>query len=133
MAAKKDNPDSEASDGVVIKKIKPYPFEIQVFVKEGAPPVIGAVLKVTDVGFLMRVEQKAHHFLVGTDHKVKFRLPGTPYEFDELTKVIKTYDSMDFEGAKSPVKHYTVEMHFRSMSREQEGHLMQFLKAIQQK
>lgn len=145
MAAKKDLPENKEAEktdaakkeaipeGVVVKKIKPYPFEALVLVKDGAPPVKVAVLKITDVGFLMRVEQGAHHFLVGDDHRATFRLPGTPYAFNELMKVIKTYDSMDFERAKSFVKHYTVEMHFRSLSREQEGRLMQFLKAIHQK
>lgn len=120
------------TNNVNVKKIHPYPFEVEILASEGKPPVKGLIHKVTYVGFLMRV-QGTHHFLVGQNHQSHFTIPGSKYLIDEAVKVVKTYDALEIGTQPGLHKIYTIEMHFRDLQQSHKEWLSQFFQAIGQK
>lgn len=134
MAVKKSPPHES---GAPVKKVQPYPFEIEIAKGEGVPPIKGVVLKLTEVGFLMRVSGE-HHFKVGENHKVKFEIPVLHLGFEEPVKVVKTYAAVDEirhgpHGSKELHKSFTVEMHFRSLDEKKRKDILKFVAQIGQK
>jgi hypothetical protein len=132
MTDKKTPNQTDPSAPAQVVKVKPYPFDIEVIKGEGIPPVKGKVLKLTDVGFLMRTVVE-HHFKVHDNHQVRFELPVVHHSFNEKVKVIKTYDSAEAKGPKEIVKLFTIEMHFLELSKRKREEILKFIKAIGQK
>ena len=132
MAQKKSpSPNESTNTKVVVKKVKPYPFDIEIIKAEGAPPIKGVVLKLTQTGFIMRTSQD-HHFVVADVHKAKFELPYLHLVFAEGVKVIKTYDTVNEVKGKTFSKAYLVEMHFVLLNAKKSQEVFTFLHMIRQ-
>lgn len=96
---------------IEVKKVSPYPFEVQLTKAEGVPPSKGMIVKMTDFGFLMRVE--SIHCKVGENYQLSFMLPVLDTSVRAQGKVVKTYDGIEQMNKKdASKKHYIVELHF---------------------
>ena len=131
MAQKKTQNQNENDQEVIVQKVKPYPFDIEILKAEGTPPIKGIVLKLTQIGFIMRTSQD-HHFVVADMHKARFELPNLNVGFNEAVKVIKTYDTVGEVKGKTLIKSYLVEMHFLSLSSKKNKDILSFLRMIRQ-
>lgn len=119
-------------NNVKVSKIQPYPFSVLITKTEGAPPVRGQVLKLTEIGLIMRVSGD-QFFKVGENiTKIEFDIPTTVYTVVEAAKVIKTWDNLTETGAGIE-KVNTVEIHFRSISQEKKSVIFEFTKKIGQR
>lgn len=130
MAAPKvKSPQHETSGNengsVQVKKVAPYPIGVRVFKAEGQAPLRGTILKLTDFGFLMKVDE-SQFYKVGENYTVSFDLPGVDVEIKASVKVIKTYDAME-ASLKGSVKVRTIEMHFRELTPTDRSNLHSYL------
>jgi hypothetical protein len=128
ISAKPDSDDvSEgAVSGKAVKRVAPYPIDINITKVEGQPPLHGHILKLTDVGFLMKVST-AHFYKVGENYPIYFELPVVGTGIHSTAKVIKTYDAIEATSKTQSTKMYTVEMHFKSLSYQDKTHINNFL------
>jgi hypothetical protein len=108
-----------------VKHVAPYPISIRIVKAEGQPPLIGSIVKLTEFGFLMKVDG-SQLYTVGAEYKVSFELPAIHQVVTTDTKVMKTYDGYEV-SVKAKVKINTIEMHFKSLSAEQRTHLENYL------
>ena len=117
---------ADPKDGapVEIKKVAPYPIAIDLFKEDAPTPFKGQIVKMTEIGFLMKVEQNV--FKVGGTYDILFELPVVKSEIHGQARVIKTYDSLDGNKA-SMTKMYTVEMHFKGLDDEQKRAIGSYL------
>lgn len=113
----------------VVKKIKPYPISVQIFKTDGTTPMEGQILRLTEIGFQMEVNQLAYR--IGEIYKVVFTLPLLGHIITINVKTIKTMDS--FKDVKLNLKNYLIEMHFINLSSEQAKYIDQFEIEIKQK
>lgn len=114
---------------VVVKKIRPYPFEAKIG-KEGlATPTVVQILKIAPVGFIAKVAKDM--FIVGQHHQVEFVLPTYEDKIIEPIKVIKTYDSME-KGEAGLGKTYMAEFHFTQFKAHTKALITGFMKHIGQ-
>ncbi|MFN7263055.1 MAG: hypothetical protein ACK5RO_13335 [Pseudobdellovibrionaceae bacterium] len=101
-------------DGISVKKVAPYPFDVQISKAEGQPPFKAHIVKLTPLGFLMRFETN-YYFKVGDEHLAAFVLPVVNAEVKALVKVIKTYSGQEVLLGNLKQKVYIVEMHFKKL------------------
>lgn len=119
-------------NNVKVLKVQPYPFSILVSKVEGVPPLRGQVLKLTEVGLIMRVPGD-QFFKVGENlPKVEFDIPTTDVTLVEPVKVMKTWDNLADSGVGLE-KVNTVELHFRTITHEKKSAIFEFIKKIGQK
>lgn len=123
MNAKKINPNDAP---VKVVKVKPYPFPAEIFKQEGAPPSKVKILRLTEIGFLLRAE-KDQFFKVGQNLSIRFFLPVLHRTITTSVKVIKTYDILDQQISGALEKRYTVEMHFRGLETEHKQWILDFI------
>jgi hypothetical protein len=109
-----------------VKHVAPYPIAIRIMKAEGQPPLLGNIVKITEFGFLMKVDG-SQLYKVGDECKVSFELPAIHQVITTDTKVMKTYDGYEISGTKSKVKINTIEMHFKTLSGEHRKHLENYL------
>lgn len=110
------------NDQNAVKKIAPYPIPADVMKAEGQPPLKESIVKLTEIGFIMRVD--AHHFYkIGEDYTILFQLPVLSTSIQAHGKVIKTY---------SNPREHLVEIHFRSLGDRERGAIHNFLVKIGQ-
>lgn len=119
-------------NSVKVVKLQPYPISALVVKTEGAPPLRGQIMKLTEVGVLLRMG-KEHFFKVGGNHAIEFDVPTTHITVHAPTKVVKTYDNFADASAQAHEKVYIVEMHFRSLDEEALKTIRYFVKKIGQK
>jgi hypothetical protein len=125
------HPDATGSD-LDIKKVKPYPIACSVARKEGEPPFPAHILKMTEIGFLMKVGGD-HFFKVGEKAIVEFELPVFHQKMKHDVKVIKTYHAFERISEHKTEKVFTVEMHFVSLKHLQKVTIKEFIQKIGQK
>ncbi len=117
---------------VKVVKVKPYPFPAEIFKQEGAPPLKVKILKLTEIGFLLRAE-KDQFFKVGQNLSIRFFLPVLQRTISTNVKVIKTYDILDQQISGAMEKRYTVEMHFRALETEHKQWVLDFIAQTEDK
>lgn len=128
---------------VVVKKVKPYPIVCQLFKAEGQPPIECEIVKLTDIGFLVRIAPQ-HRFKVFDKLTCKFVIPVDSISMEEKVKVIKTYHGLDGQNASGqPVKGViaaptvekvsTIELHFFELKPFHKETIQNFLAKIGQK
>ncbi len=123
MAAPKWKPGQ--SDDQKVRQVAPYPIAVQLLHAEGQPPLLAAIVKLTEIGFLMKFEG-SHLFKVGDAFHFDFELPAIHAKISNIGKVIKTYDGFENRGG-GKTKVVTVEMHFKALSADQRIHLENYL------
>ncbi len=109
-----------------VKKVAPYPIHIEIVQAEGVPPLNGHILKLTDIGFLMRVNT-VHFYKVGENYHINFELPVVNFPVKTVVKVIKTYDAMEAVNKRQTTKAYTIEMHFKALPTQDRLNINNFL------
>jgi hypothetical protein len=120
----------------VVKKVKPYPISCGIMKAEGQPAIAAEIVKLTEVGFLMRIP--AEHLLrVGDNLLCQFELPGEDLVVAEKIKVIKVYHGLEslLPGQSPPAmaeKASTIELHFRTLDPMRRGAIQRFIKKIGQ-
>lgn len=130
MAAQKlkDGKTAEGQTGKtspLVHKVAPYPIAIELTKVEGQPPMKGSIVKMTEVGFLMKVDT-IHFYKVGENIHLTFKLPVVNSTVRCDGKVIKTYDAMEAVG-ESKEKLYTVEIHFKNMIEKEKASVISYL------
>lgn len=123
MAAPKMKPAQSVE--VNVKHVAPYPIAIRITKAEGQPPVAGAIVKMTEVGFLMKVDG-SQLYKVGEVLHLYFELPAIHAPIQTDGKVIKTYDGYETTG-RNQVKICTIEVHFKSLSDSQRANVENYL------
>lgn len=130
---KKPTLGSHEQEPVEIKKIKPYPFSVQIL-KDGAPPVRAKAHLLTDLGLIIKIAGR-HIFKVGDNLNIEFDVPSTAATIKDQVKIVKTYDNYDSvvspQGTKEKI--YTLELHFRNLSVSGKSAIQEFVKKIGQK
>ena len=121
-----DDSSSPGSSSNGVKKVAPYPIHIEIAQAEGIPPLNGQILKLTDVGFLMRV-YTAHFYKVGENYSVYFEIPVVGFPVEAVARVIKTYDAMEATAKNQTTKMYTIEMHFKALPSQDRLNINNFL------
>lgn len=101
---------SKDGDGV-IKRISPYPFSVDLLKVEGQPALKGQIVKLTDVGFLMKVDT-LNFYRISEKYQLSFILPVMEVPVRSQGKVVKTYDGLEQFKKESSKKQYLVEIHF---------------------
>ena len=119
------------SDNSSIKKIAPYPIPAQVTKAQGQPIFKADIVKLTDFGFLAKVDV-THFYKVGENYEIQFSIPVTLESISGPVKVMKTYDAIESIVGSEKLKMYTVEMHFTQISETQRRHILSFLIKIGQ-
>lgn len=114
---------------VVVKKIRPYPFDARIGREGQANLTTVHILKITPIGFIAKVEKDM--FVVGEHHNVEFVLPTYADKILEPIKVIKTYDSME-KGDAGIGKTYMAEFHFTQFKAHTKALISGFMKHIGQ-
>ncbi|PIS11692.1 MAG: hypothetical protein COT73_02645 [Bdellovibrio sp. CG10_big_fil_rev_8_21_14_0_10_47_8] len=122
----------DSSDSGTVKKVAPYPFSVVITDKNGGAPLRGQVVKLTDFGFLMKVEA-LHFYQVGQNYHVEFSIPVMHMDVLADVKVMKTYDAFEAVSKVEKAKLYTVEMHFLNLPTDKKQGILQFLQKIGQK
>ena len=142
-APKVKNPDSEpasahpaekavietTSPGAIPKGVKivpAYPIHVEIVQAEGTPPLTGQILKLTEIGFLMRVNT-SHFYKVGESYTIQFEIPVVGFPVATVVRVIKTYDAMEAVNKKQTTKTYTIEMHFKALPTQDRLNINNFL------
>lgn len=120
-----------SNDSVAVKKIAPYPIPADIIKVEGQPPFKAQIVKLTDFGFLAKVEM-THFYQVGENYQMQFSMPLTHETIRSSVKVIKTYDAIESIVGTEKIKMYTVEMHFLNISDMHKRIIQQFLVKIGQ-
>ncbi len=100
-----------------------HPFEASLIEKEGVPPVIGKIVKISPVGFLFQLIAGTSGLLLGDHTTVQFQVPGSGLLIAESVKVIKSYlrfadtkvSASNFDP-KSNLKIQIFEFHFLHIS-----------------
>ena len=139
-----------SEDNVVIKKVSPYPFAIDILI-DGKSET-GQVAKVTTHGFLAYfLDPRARPM---AEAEVSFRLPASESQVKARVKVVKIYDTLvskkptsagGFEGGRASdsseeaasaltkaeevkkMKRQTlVEMHFLNITDISKAHILEF-------
>jgi len=123
MAAPKFKGSSTAEANV--RHVAPYPIAIRIVMAEGQPPIEGAIVKMTEIGFLMKVKG-AQLFHVADLCQLSFELPATHAFVNTPGKVIKTYDGFETVG-RNQVKVLTVEIHFTALSDDHRSSIEKYL------
>lgn len=111
-----EKPKNEFAAGV--SKIPPYPIPVEIFKLEGKPPLKGSIVKMTSIGFLMKVET-LHFYKVAETFHLQFQLPVVSTVVRCEGKVMKTYDAVD--------KLYTVEIHFKNIMDREKNAIKSYL------
>ena len=108
-------------------KVAPYPIAISILRSEGMPLLAGAILKLTDVGFLMRVDETQFYKVAETLQQVSFELPVLGTRVRSAGKVVKTYDGLESMTKAGLKKMKTIEVHFLNLSDENKRNIHSFL------
>lgn len=106
-----------------VKRVSPYPINTQIFKAEGQPPTKGQIVKLTERGFLMKVDA-GHFFKVAENYRAEFELPADHHTVKSQTVVVKTYDTVDS---------HLIEMHFKDLTPKDRGHINTYLVKSRQK
>jgi hypothetical protein len=109
-----------------VQKIAPYPIEVNLWKVDGTPPWKGSIVKMTEVGFLMRVTT-LKFYKVSEDLQLEFTLPVVGSHIRCHGKVVKTYDAVEAAGPKDLSKFYTVEVHFKAMIEKEKQAIIKYL------
>jgi hypothetical protein len=109
-------------DQSAVKKVAPYPIPLDVIKAEGQPPQKENIVKLTDIGFLMRAEAN-HFYKVGEDYSFHFHLPVLGNDIRANGKIVKTY--------ANPREHL-VEVHFKALGDRERTSIHNFLVKIGQ-
>lgn len=114
------------------QKVAPYPILVGIVRTDGTPPSSGHILKLTDIGFLMRVEESQFYKVGENLHQISFEIPVLGSRVRTAGKVIKTYDGLEQMTKEGMKKMKTVEVHFLSLSDENRRNIHSFLVKIGQ-
>ncbi len=128
---------------VVVKKVKPYPISCELFKAEGQPGIECDIVKLTDIGFLVRIAPQ-HKFKVFDKLICQFMIPVDSIFMEEKVKVIKTYHGMETGATPQQVvkgvvsappveKVSTMELHFYELKPFHKETIQNFLTKIGQK
>lgn len=120
-----NNAGAEAKASSSVHKIAPYPILVELTKVEGQPPLKGSIVKMTEVGFLMKVDT-IHFYKVGENLHLQFKLPVVNATVRCDGKVIKTYDAMEAVGELKG-KLYTVEIHFKNIIEKEKAAVVSYL------
>ncbi len=118
--------NNKGKPAATVKRVTPYPIETKVFKVEGQAPIKGQIWKLTDVGFLMKVESM-YYFKVTEELIADFILPASNHEIKAACKVVKTYDIMEHLSRDQKVKLLTVEMHFLHLTDDNKKWIVAYL------
>lgn len=124
-------PKMKQTSGSDVVHVAPYPIPVQLVKTEGQPPIKGAILRMTEIGFLAKVDG-AHFFTVGETWHLNLELPASHAPVKTDGKIIKTYDGLERVGG-TQVKIKTVEIHFKSLTGEQRNNIENYLVQSAQK
>jgi hypothetical protein len=108
-----------------VKHVAPYPIPVRITKAEGQPPLLGVIVKMTEIGFLMKVDG-AQAYKVGDTCHFSFDLPATHTAMDVDGKIIKTYDGFELVNHQK-VKIRTIEVHFKALSDNQRNNIDNYL------
>lgn len=114
-----------------IRRATPYPIDVLITKADNPAPFKGQILKLTEFGFLMRVEF-SNLYLVGENCQIQFVIPDDGWTIVSPAKVIKTYDAMTVIG-KNSIKTRTVEMHFKDLPPAERSKIKSYLVKTDQK
>lgn len=103
----------------------PFPITVN-FVKEGAAPLRGQIMKLTTSGMLVNF-MVPDAFKMGDKLKAAFNLRGSDHDFQEGVTVVKSYLSFANGPNNEKVKVQLVEMHFVDMDFKRKQIVEQFL------
>jgi hypothetical protein len=116
---------SNESAEAEVRKVAPYPFAVQITRGEGQPFMMGQIVKMTEIGFLMKVDGN-QYYKVGEVYTVYFELPATRDDVSSAAKVIKTYDAVEIIAGQK-IKIHTIEMHFKEIPDKERRHIHSYL------
>lgn len=103
----------------------PFPITVN-FVKEGAGPLRGHIMKMTTGGMLVKfIVPDA--FKMGDKLKAAFNLRGFEHDFNEAVTVVKSYFSFAIGPNNVKTKVQLVEMHFVEQDFQRKQIIEQFL------
>ena len=109
-----------------VRHVAPYPISIRVTKTEGQPPWLGSIVKMTEFGFLMKVDG-SQFYMVGDTCHLDFERPVIHAIIHTDGKVIKTYDAYETKIGQGQVKVRTIEIHFKSLNLDQRTHIENYL------
>jgi hypothetical protein len=116
---------SAGAGSAEVQKVAPYPIDVSVMKTEGEPLVLGQIVKLTEIGFLMKVDA-SQFYRVGESRVVQFSLPVIGTLVSASVVVVKTYGDLAGPGA-SKVTSRTIEMHFRNLSAAHKAQIETYL------
>lgn len=126
-------------DPVAVKLVKAYPIPCAVFRAEGQPLIPCEILKLTEIGFLIRIGSE-HLLRVSDKLHCQFHLPVEDTLVQSHVKVIKTYLGLGSSakahaspGHISGEKVSTVELHFVGLPVRLNEEIQKFIRTIGQK
>ncbi len=132
MAAQKFKDGKDSKDAATppeqkahVQKVAPYPIAVSITKVEGQPPMKGSIVKMTEIGFLMKVDT-INFYKVGENFHISFQLPVNHANVRCDGKVIKTYDSMEIVK-ETKEKLYTVEIDFKNMIEKEKNAIISYL------
>lgn len=108
-----------------VKNVPPYPIAISVSKGEGQPVSRGHIVKLAEHGFMMKIDL-GPVFKVGEEWILQFETPALHSHIKTIGKVMKTYDAYDIRGTEK-IKMYTIEMHFKSLTKDQKDAINNYL------
>ena len=113
-------------------KVAPYPIAVSIVRVEGAPHLTGQILKLTEVGFLMKVDESQFYKVAENIQQLSFELPVLGFRIRAPGKVVKTYDAVESMTKEGIKKMKTIEVHFMNLSDENRRNIHSFLVKIGQ-
>ncbi|MEZ0390855.1 MAG: hypothetical protein ACAH59_01475 [Pseudobdellovibrionaceae bacterium] len=130
-APKIKSPPTEASgkpssDSSQVRRVSPYPIDVSIFKVEGQPPARAQIVKMTEIGFLIKADE-TQFYKVGENYTAHFEIPVTGESVKVSVKVVKTYDAMEMANKSEKTKMRTIEMHFKTISDRDRGHINTYL------
>ncbi len=115
------------TDAVRVVKKRPYPIEAQIQDSSAGQSWVSQILKLTDVGFIMRAQEK--FYKTSEEFDVRFELPALHVNIQSRVVVVKTFFHFNLKKEKE----LYVEMHFKNLPKEAVAKINQFVFATEPK
>jgi hypothetical protein len=116
-------------DQIIIKKVKPYPISAVMTSTEGKPQFNGEIIRLTPVGFQMRIGESTYH--PGERWICSFTIPVMIEEISETMVVVKNVFMFDEKDKKKRLR--ILELHFKDPSERAKRLIHEFNLRVGQK
>ena len=125
-----DSQSKNSPKPTIVQRVAPYPIPVDIVKVEGQPPQKQNIVKMTEIGFLMKVDAK-YFYKVGENIHLTFTLPVVQATVRCDGKIVKTYDAIesiiDLQPKKQVTKMYTVEVHFTKILEQERRAISNYL------